>query len=412
MKRILTLVLSLSLLFTLATAVFAGGEQEAAEAEGEKVVKIGCAVSMTGRMAPEGKNVKRGVEIWQKYVNDQGGIDVGGEKYMVDVIFYDDKSDAGTGTKLTEKLITEDKVDFLIGPFSSGITFATTAIGEKYNMITVAPEANATKVYERGYKNVFSILPPAPALTQPIFEMVSELDLDPEPKTVAIIASNDLFPLSCAEGAVSKANELGFDIVLNEKYPADTSDVSSLLSVAKDRDPDIFLTSGYTKDALMVVRQAREIGFAPDVFAFSVGVMLPEFIKSLGTDANYVVEGEWWLPTVNHEGMVFEDTFAYVDMFTDMFDVDPGYHAASGSAAGVILQLAIEEAGTLETDAVRTAMRDLDVTLAVWPGVKFNEKGQNVSEEHPVIQVQDQEYKVVWPEENEFMYPMPEWSER
>ncbi len=412
MKRILTTVLTLMFLLSFAVTVSAGGAQEEAADEGEKVIKIGCAVSMTGKMAPEGKNVKRGVEIWEKFVNEKGGIDVGGEKYMVEVIYYDDKSDAGTGTKLTEKLITEDKVDFLIGPFSSGITFATTAIGEKYGIITVAPEANATKVYERGYKNVFSILPPAPALTQPIFEMADALDLSPDPKTVAIIASNDLFPLSCMEGAVTKAEELGFEIVMNEKYPADTNDVSSLLSVVKQKNPDIFLTSGYTKDALMVVRQAREIGLAPKMMAFSVGVMLPEFISSLGSDANYVVEGEWWLPTVDIEGPVFGSTFEYVDMFTDMFDVDPGYHAASGSAAGVILQLAIEEAGTLDTEAVREVMRDLDVSLAVWPGIKFNEKGQNVSEEHPVIQVQNEEYKVVWPEENELMYPMPPWSDR
>ncbi len=408
MKRVITFLLVLALMCAVSVISFAGGQQE--EASDEKVVKIGCAVSLTGKMAPEGTNVKRGVELWEKFVNEQGGIDVGGEKYAVEVIYYDDKSDAGTGTKLTEKLITEDKVDFLFGPFSSAITFATTAIGEKYGVITVAPEANATKVYERGYKNVFSILPPAPALTQPIFEMAETLS--PKPTKVAIIAANDLFPLSCAEGAVDKANELGMDIVLNEKYPADTNDVSSLLSLVKDRDPDIFLTSGYTKDALMVVRQAREIGLNVPMMAFSVGIMLPEFISSLGEDANYVVEGEWWLPTGKDEGPVFGSTAEYTEMFREEYDIDPGYHAASGSAAGVVLQLAIKEAGTLETAAVREAMRDLDVTLAVWPGIKFNEKGQNVSSEHPVVQIQNQKYKVVWPPVNEVIYPMPTWSER
>jgi branched-chain amino acid transport system substrate-binding protein len=409
MKRCSKTLIIMAVSLVLISLAFVGCKKEA---EVEKVVKIGCSVSMSGKMAPEGTNVKRGVEIWEEHVNSKGGIKVGDDMYKVEVVYYDDKSDAGTGTKLTEKLITEDKVDFLFGPFSSGITFATTAIGEKYGVITVAPEANATQVYERGYKNVFSILPPAPALTQPIFDMIDSLDLDPEPKTLAVIVSNDLFPLSCAEGALEKAEELGLEVVLYEKYPADTTDVSALLSLVKDKNPDIFLTSGYTKDALMVMRQAREINLNVKLFATSVGVVLPEFIPSLGPDANYVVEGEWWLASGSDKGPVFGSTPEYVKMFEAKYGETPGYHAASGSAAGVVLQLAIEKAGTLDTDAVREALRGLDVVLAVWPGVKFNEKGQNVSAEHPVVQVQNEAYAVVWPPQDELMYPTPSWADR
>ena len=158
-------------------------------AQAQKEIHIGCAVAMTGRVSPEGKQLMKGAEVWQKAVNDQGGINVGGQKYKVKITFYDDKSDAATGTKLTEKLITEDKVQFLFGPFSSGITFATSAIGERYRMITIAPLANATNIYERGFKYVFSILPPAPKLAQPIFDLAATLN--PKPKTVAIIVAND-----------------------------------------------------------------------------------------------------------------------------------------------------------------------------------------------------------------------------
>ncbi|RKX78844.1 MAG: ABC transporter substrate-binding protein [Spirochaetes bacterium] len=410
MKSFLKFTFFVLITFTLLTTAFSEGTKE--KAAEEKVIRIGCAVSLTGRVAPEGKMVKQGVEVWEKYVNEQGGINVGGENYSVKVIFYDDKSDSGTGAKLTEKLITEDKVHFLFGPFSSGITFATTAIGEKYGVITIAPEANATQVYERGYKYVFSILPPAPTLMQPILDMVSELDLFPKPKTVAIIVANDLFPISCAEGARDRAEELGLDVVLYEKYPAEATDVTSLLTMVKERNPDILLNAGYTKDALMVVRQARQVGLNVKLMGHSVGVMLPEFIESLGADANYNVEGEWWLPTLEDTGPVFGTTQDYVEMFKEMHGKEPDYHASSGTAAGVVLQLAIEEAGTLDTNKVREALLAMDVELAVWPGIKFNEKGQNVKWEHPVIQVQDQEFKVVWPSLNPLQYPMPAWSER
>ncbi len=374
------------------------------------VIKIGSAVSLTGAMAPEGTMVQKGEQLWADYVNSHGGINVGGKQYKVQVIYYDDQSDAGTGTKLTQKLITEDKVDFLFGPFSSGITFATTAIGEKYKVITIAPEANATKIYNRGYKYVFSILPPAPTLTQPILALAATLQ--PKPEKVAIIVANDLFPLSAAQGAKEKAEQLGFNVVAFEKYPAGATDITTLLTLVKAKNPDILLDCGYTKDALMVVRQMREVDFNVKMLAFAVGVMLPQFVESLGSDANYAYEGEWWLPSLKDKGPVFGNTQTYVKLFENKFGEKPDYHASSGSAAGVVLQLAIEKAGSLNTEAVRQALKSLDVKLAVWPGIKFNDKGQNVKTEHPVIQVQNGKFVVVWPPLNPPLYPMPPWSKR
>ena len=94
---------------------------------------------------------------------------------------------------------------------------------------------------------------------QPILDLVATFD--PTPKSVAIVVANDLFPISCAEGARDRAEELGMDVVLYEKYPAETTDITTLLTVVKDRNPDILMNAGYTKDALMVVRQTKEVGF-------------------------------------------------------------------------------------------------------------------------------------------------------
>ena len=159
MKKILVLIILISVLLVgLVGTAFAS----------DGVIKIGAAVSLTGKIAYEGRLVKDGYEVWADWVNNHGGINAGGKNYEVQMIYYDDESTPVRGAKLTEKLITQNKVDFLFGPFSSSITFATTAIGEKYGVITIAPEANATKVYERGYKLVFSVLPPAPMLMVPI----------------------------------------------------------------------------------------------------------------------------------------------------------------------------------------------------------------------------------------------------
>jgi ABC-type branched-subunit amino acid transport system substrate-binding protein len=125
----------------------------------EKVLKLGASVCITGRLAKEGGYVKDGYTLWMEEVNRKGGIKVGSDRYKVEIIFYDDKSDPQTGAKLTEKLITEDKVKFILGPYGSGITLATSAIGEKYKVLTVACQANANNIYERGFKYIISILP-------------------------------------------------------------------------------------------------------------------------------------------------------------------------------------------------------------------------------------------------------------
>lgn len=381
----------------------------------ENIIKIGAAVSLTGKIAYEGRLVKDGYEVWEDWVNSHGGITAGGINYKVKMVYYDDESTPVRGAKLTEMLITQNKVNFLFGPFSSSITFATTAIAEKYNIITIAPEANATNVYERGYKNVFSVLPPAPMLMVPIAYMAE--NLDPKPKTVAIIAANDLFPLSCAEGARDKFAELGFDVVLFEKYDAGATDISTLLTQVKNLNPDILVDAGYTADSLMVMRQCKELNINPKMYVFSVGVMIPSFIAELGADAEYAFEGEWWLPGMKNSDKVFGTTAGYVQACKDKFGEDymPEYHVSSASAAGTLLQLAIEKADSIETDKVRDALSSLDVELTTWPAIAFNEKGQNIKWPHPVIQVQNSEYVIVYPEssqENAPIYPAPEWKDR
>jgi len=406
MKRILISVMLVSiLLFSLVGTVFAQ----------ENIIKIGAAVSLTGKMAYEGRLLKKGYEVWEDWVNSHGGIQVGGKNYQVKMIYYDDESDPVRGAKLTEKLITQNKVKFLCGPFSSSITFATSAIGEKYGVLTVASCANATKIYERGYKYVFSILPPAPTLGVPVAYLAATLE--PKPKTVAIISANDLFPLSCSEGFDEVCKELGFEVVIFEKYPLGATDISALLTKVKNLNPDILWCGGYTADALMVIRQCKELNFNPKMYAFSVGVMIPAFIEELGADAEYAYEGEWWLPGMKTKDKVFGTTKDYLQACKDKFgpEFEPEYRVACASAAGIMLQLAIEKADSLDTDKVRDALASFDGEVSCWPAIAFDETGKNVKWLHPVIQVQDGKYVVVYPESSQEgapIYPAPEWKKR
>ena len=381
----------------------------------ENTITIGAAVSLTGKTAYEGKSVQQGYEVWADWVNSHGGITAGGKTYKAKMIYYDDQSNATTGAQLTEKLITQDKVDFLFGPYSSAITFATSAIGEKYKKLTIAPEANATNIYERGYKYIFSVLPPAPALLVPVADMAATLN--PKPKTVAIITANDLFPISVSDGFRPEAAKLGFQIVLDEKYAAGATDISTLLSKVKALNPDILVDSGYTADSLMVMKQCKELNVNPKMYIFAVGVMIPGFVQALGATGEYALEGEWWLPQMKLTDDIFGTTADYVKACTDKFGADfvPPYQTSSGTAAGELLQLAIKKADSIDTDKVRDALAGLDVKLATWPEIAFNEKGQDIMTIHPVIQVQNGKFVLVYPQDSQEkppIYPAPEWGKR
>ena len=145
--------------------------------------------------------------------------------------------------------------------------------------------------------------------------------------------------------------------------------------------------------------------------------MVRGFREELGKDSNYAVEGEWWLPSMKLKDDVFGTTADYIKACKAMFGADymPGYHCASASAAGTLLQMAIQKAGSLDTDAVRKTLREFDGELATWPAIAFNQKGQNIKWMHPVVQVQDGEYTVLYPagsKEKDAIYPAPAWSER
>ena len=392
-KRTMLLVLGL---FLMGSAAWA-----------QDTIKIGAAISLTGAQSRFGNMVKNGYELWKDYVNEKGGIDVGGKKYKVEIIYYDDQSDPQVSAKLTEKLITEDKVQFLLGPYSSGITLATSAIAEKYNMINMACTANAGSVYSRGYKNVFSVLPPSSVILNSFMDMLGTLT--PASKKVSMIS-----PLSVAEGAQNYAKESGLDMVLFEKYPKGAKDLSSLLLKIKAVKPDVLIGTGYLDDAILAVRQAKDQRVNFKAMVFTTGPELEDFTKNLGEDANYVYGVAWWMPEANFKCPVFGTTKDYVSLYAKRFGSGITYQAAAASQGGVLLQLAIEKAKSLETDKVREALRSFDGTT-FWGATKFDGNGRNVMGKSVTFQIQKGVIKTVFPKEvaqTPPMYPQPAWSAR
>jgi branched-chain amino acid transport system substrate-binding protein len=377
-----------------------------------QTIKIGAAVALTGALSREGKILKDGYDFWLEHVNKQGGIKVGGTRRPVQIVYYDDESNAQTGARLTEKLITEDKVQFLLGPFSSPITMQTSVIGEKYRVITIAAMANSDAIYDRGFKYVFSVLPPASRYMKLFLEMGTTLE--PRPKTLAILAINNPFGLLVAQGAREQAQGLGYDVVYFEKYPAQSTDLSAFLTQIKAKNPDVVVASSFFQEALLLTKQAKELRVCPKMLAFTVGPALPDFITSLGKDAEYVYGSEWWLPNMGWRGPELASSQEYARLVKARFGYEPGYHAAGGTASGLLLQLAIEKSGSLDTEAVRQALLALDVET-FWGPIAWNEKGVNTKGASGPIQIRNGKVNSVYPAHLREMapaYPMPCWDKR
>lgn len=378
----------------------------------QDVIKFGAAVSLTGAQSRFGNMVKNGYELWKDYVNDKGGIDVGGKKYRVTVIYYDDQSDPLVSAKLTEKLITEDKVQFLLGPYSSGITLATSAIAEKYDIINMACTANADSVYTRGYKNVFSVLPPASVMLRSFLDMLT--NFNPVPKKLAMISPTDLFPLNVAEGTQNYAKEVKLDLFFFEKYPKGAKDLSSLLVKIKSLKPDVLMGTGYLDDAILAVRQSKDQKVDFKAMVFTTGPELEDFTKNLGKDADYVYGVSWWMPEANFKCPVFGWTQNYASLYAKKFGSGLTYQAAAASQAGLLLQLSIEKAKSLQTNKVRDALRSFNA-ITFWGATKFDANGRNVTGNSVPFQIQKGVIKTVFPKEvsqTAPMFPQPPWSAR
>jgi branched-chain amino acid transport system substrate-binding protein len=393
---------------SLATLLVAGTFGVATLAQAQDVITFGTALSLTGGMATEGSLVKEGYDFYVKHINEKGGIKVGNKTYKVAIKYYDDQSTAATSVQLYEKMINEDGIKLLLGPYSSGITFATSAVAEKYQVPMIAAHAATPAIYERGFKYIFATLTPLDQYTANTIKMAAAAN--PRAQRVALISENALFPKSSGEAAAQQAKAAGLEVVYNEIYPTGTKDFSAMLAAMKTKNPDLLLFAGYTGDATVVARQIAEVGIPLKMFAVSLGPTLPGFISALGPKAEGILEPIQWAPNSPYKDEIFGWTAQqYADIFAKEYGRVPDYHPPQSTAALEVYQRALEKAGTLDPKKVRDEIAQTNIMTAYGP-VRFNEKGQNIAKGMLVVQVQNGKAVVVYPAEGaqaKFVYPIP-----
>ncbi len=381
-----------------------------AGAAGETIV-LGSAISQTGKYAREGKFYVDAYTLTVEAINKAGGVKVGGKAYKLELKLYDDQSDPNLSVRLFTKLVTSDKVNFLLGPYSSGITIPASAVAEKYEIPMVQGGGASGKIFDRGYKYIFGTLPKAEFYFQAAIEAAAKLN--PPVRTAALLYSNEAFDRSVADGARQWLKEQKIDKVYDEEYQPATQDFTSVLAVIKSKNPDLILLAGHVENALNFIRQSQAADVNPKMAVFTVGPPTADFRKTLGRAAEYVYGITPWLPDTDVGGEVFGSARDFARQFQERFGYPADYHVASGAADVLVFKFAIEKASSLDPKKVRDAIAGLDAET-LYGRVKFEPTGQ-IAMGQVLVQIQDGKVVPVYAAGKMVgkpVYPTPRWGQR
>ncbi len=381
-------------------------------------IRVGMAISLSGKYDVLGKRNLQGTQLWVDWVNKEGGIFVKelGKKLPVKLIYYDDKSDKDTVLKLTERLIVEDKVDFLIGPYGSGLNLAAVAITERYGKLNFIHSGATDKLWAQGYKYVIGSLTPSSQYYKSAMEMMKTLR--PEIKTIALITEDEPFNLSIREGIRRWAKELDFKIVFDEVYPQNPTDLSPILTKVRELAPDAILASSHFRDGVLLAKQAAELGVRPKLFALGSAPSTLEWWKAVGpAGANYTIATSQWEPVDAPKPEEHKNWYGpkltgkgYNEWFKEVYKAPTDFRGVQSFVSGLVLQYGIEKSGSLDTDKIRAALIDMDI-MTFYGRQKIDPKTAiQVGHGMVVGQWQDGKILAIWPPEvaeAKVIYPMP-----
>ena len=387
-------------------------------------ILVGEAATISGKHAKAGEQSVNGVEAIVNWVNNTyGGVKLGGKRVPLKYIKYDCESKKEAVTSLLERLITVDKVNFTLAPYTSGLTLAGAPVAEKYGMVYLDHGGASNKIFKQGFKYIVQTIGPATNYHRGTLDMVHKKD--PTAKKVALVYEDDEFARDVMAGAEAHAKELGIEVVFKRTYPKGVTDMTPLLSAMNAAKPDFLIGGGHFQDGQLLNRQLADLDINPKALSLIASATLPAFYEALTTNAEGVMGPSHWeygvkfsAESAKKAGMAWigpsQDEFVALFKKAVGKDILPDYHAAEAGASILALVMAIEKADSLDSNTVRKALGDLTF-MSFYGGWDIDDTGLQVG--HSMVDVQWQNAKrvIVWPEDaktGEFVYPMPTFAEK
>lgn len=414
MKKALLLGIALC----LALGMTAGSHAE----EARNYFKIGVITSLSGSLATGGNVTKRGYDLWADEVNKAGGIEIKGKKYPVKLFYGDAQSEPSQGASAAERLATQEKVDVVLGPYSSGVTLAVAPVLEKYKIPMITGSAESPLIWREKFRYTFGTIPPVNYTGSTPIQTLAKLN--PAPKSAIILGSNDAFSKATAEAFQDAAAKAGIQVMKFNIVPSG-QDLIPFLSSARATQPDLIAFGGHDEELINLVKGLRQIHFTPKALLMHYGVTEPAFFESLKKDAEQVLGASVWTESVHTKGeLLWPNAKAYADAAMKAYGVPADYTQAGSSAAGIAFQVALMKSGATPplSDAARESLVKIleDLQVETFYGtIDFANEGQfyhaNIGLTPLTIQVQDGKIAVVGPEteaQAKIQYPMKPWQER
>jgi branched-chain amino acid transport system substrate-binding protein len=388
-----------------------------ASVQAQDVITLGAAVSLTGKYSTNGKNTKDGYDLAVKTINEKGGVKVGDKTYQLEIKYYDDESTPARGAELLERLINQDGVKFVLGPYSSGMTKAMVPVTEQHKIPMVQANGAARELFTKGYRYHFAVLSTSDKYLSTAIDLAAEnaqkLGKEAEALTVAIIVENDPFSQDVRAGILDDAKRYNMQVVMDDQFPKELNDISASLTKVKALKPDILVISGHAKGAATAVQQIDAMKVHAPVIALT-HCDSAQVAEKFGKAAEYILCAQQWDVSLTYKDELFGDSKNYAKLFKEAYDYDPPYQAAESTAAVEVYADAFERAGTLDTEKVRDALAATDMETFYGP-IKFDETGKNTAKPMVLTQVQKGEYVLVAPSKwaaAEATLPAPGWAER
>jgi branched-chain amino acid transport system substrate-binding protein len=376
-----------------------------------KLLTLGAALPLTGSSASLGRYFRDGYEIAIDRINEKGGLMIGEDTYRLALKLLDNQSDSARDAPQYTELVTKDRVDFLLGPYSSSDTLEAAAVAERHHVLLVEAGGASGDIFSRGYRYVFGMIPAAENYFASTIEMMAKLD--PRPRTVALIVADDPFDAAVGDGARRRAAAAGFDIVLDLGYSNREADFGALLAQVRAKAPDAILWGGHEGAARRFLREAKRMDVNPRYLAsMTVSVPSASFRAALGKDAEYAFGMTPWVPSPLLRDRWFGDGQQFTQAFERRFGYEPDYHVAAAVAAVETFAAALEAAATTETDKVRDMIAARE-SESLYATTRFAPNGQ-IDLPQIVVQVQDGKIVPIYTDHflNKPRYPVPGWSSR
>jgi branched-chain amino acid transport system substrate-binding protein len=395
-------LISLAVLLVLVAAL-----ASSVTAQSKGSIKVGVPLPLSGRHAPFGEIIKNSFNMALAEVNSRGGVRGGAR---LELVFEDSRSDVQGARTVAEKLISQDKVVMLTGQYASAETFPTAQIAQQYSMPFLVSTAAADEITQKGWKYIFRMDQPASDFDSALKDFMEKTV---KPRTMVILHENTLFGTSTATAMKEWATKAKVDVVMYEAYDAGSPDYKPLLIRVKQKNPDVIYMVSYLMDAVLLMRQAKEVDLNPHAFAgAAAGFSIIPFIKGAGEAAEHVVSSTMWEPTVPYPGAA-----DYYKNYIAKFGDAPSYHGAQAYAAVFVVTDVLNRAASLSNDDIVKSLAATDL-MTMYGRVKFENYGKYTNQTRLptfVVQVQKGKFATIWPKELSqapAIYPVPAWSKR